>query len=104
MIRIKTVYIGNKSESYIQGGFTDGVNIITSEDNHVGKTIVMQSIMFALGADAKFPPSFKHAQYLFIVDIDIDGHEVSILRNKDYFVIKDGDAITAIEGKGSFDE
>ena len=104
MIRIKTIYIGNKSESYIQGGFTDGVNIITSEDNHVGKTIVMQSIMFALGADAKFPPSFKHAQYLFIVDIDIDGHEVSILRNKDYFVIKDGDAITAIEGKGSFDE
>ena len=83
MIRIKTVYIGNKSESYIQGGFTDGVNIITSEDNHVGKTIVMQSIMFALGADAKFTPSFKQPQYLFIGDIDIYGHEVSNLRNKD---------------------
>lgn len=104
MIRVKKVYIGNESESYIQGGFTDGLNIITSEDNHVGKTIVMQSIMYALGADAMFPSSFKHKQYLFIVDLDIDGHEVSVLRNKDYFVVKEGNDITPLEGKGGFDE
>ena len=103
MIRVKTVYIGNESESYIQDGFTDGLNIITSEDNHVGKTIVMQSIMFALGADAMFPSSFKYKQYLFIVDLEIDGQEISVLRNKDYFVIKDGNVITPLEGKGSFD-
>lgn len=104
MIRVKKIYIGNKDESYIQDGFTDGVTIITSEDNHVGKTIVMQSIMFALGADAMFPSSFKHKQYLFIADIDADGHEISILRNKDYFVIKDGDTITPLESKSDFDE
>lgn len=104
MIRVKAVYIGNETESYVQDGFSDGVNIITSVENHVGKTIVMQSIMYALGADAKFPPSFKDKQHLFIVDIDIEGQEISILRNKDLFVVKDGDEITPIDSKRGFDE
>ncbi|MBE6473417.1 MAG: hypothetical protein E7Z99_07615 [Coriobacteriaceae bacterium] len=104
MIKINSAYIGNEGESYIQDGFTDGLNIITSKDNHVGKTIVMQSIMYALGADAMFPANFEYRQYLFIVDIDIDGHELSILRNKDLFVVKDADSIIPLEGKGAFDE
>ena len=104
MLKIKAVYIGNELESYIQDGFTSGLNIITSAENHVGKTIVMQSMMYALGADAKFPPSFKDKQYLFIVDIDVDGREISILRNRDNFVVKEGDKITPLEGKGAFDE
>lgn len=104
MIRVKAVYIGNEAESYVQDDFSAGVNIITSVENHVGKTIVMQSIMYALGADAKFPPSFKDKQHLFIVDVDVDGREISILRNKDLFVVKDGDEITPIESKRGFDE
>lgn len=103
MITIKKLYIGNESECYIQGDFTDGLNIISSEDNHVGKTIVMQAMMFALGADPKFPPSLKYKLYLFIIDIDVDGRELSILRNKDFFVVKDGDTIIPLEGKGLFD-
>lgn len=104
MIRVKKLYIGNETECYIQGNFTDGLNIISSEDNHVGKTIVMQGIMFTLGADPKFPPSLKYKQYLFIVDIDIDRHELSILRSKDYFIVKDGDTITPLERKNLFDQ
>lgn len=104
MLRIKAVYIGNELESYIQEGFTDGLNIITSAENHVGKTIVMQSMMYALGADAKFPSSFKDKQYLFVVDIDVDGREISILRNRDNFVVREGDKITPLEGKRAFDE
>lgn len=104
MIKINAAYIGNEEESYIQDGFTDGLNIITSKDNHVGKTIVMQSIMYALGADAMFPANFEYRQYLFIVDIDIDGRELSILRNKDLFVVKDSGNIIPLEGRGTFDE
>ncbi|WP_080797428.1 hypothetical protein [Arabiibacter massiliensis] len=104
MIKVKKVYIGNEIESYIQGELTDGVNIITSDENHVGKTIVMQSIMYALGSDPMFPPSFKHKQYFFIVDIDDDGQELSILRNKDTFVIKSSETITPLESRMSFDE
>lgn len=28
MIRVKKLYIGNETECYIQGNFTDGLNII----------------------------------------------------------------------------
>lgn len=104
MISVKAVYIGNDDESYIQNGLTEGVNIITSDENHVGKTIVMQSIMYAMGSDAMFPPSFSYKRYVFIVDIDVDGREVSILRSRDYFVVSDGGLIAPLEGKGAFDE
>ncbi len=36
MIEVKAIYIGNDDESYIQKGLTKGVNIITSDENHVG--------------------------------------------------------------------
>lgn len=103
MITVKNLYVGNEVESYCLSGLTGGVNIITSIENHVGKTIVMQSIMYALGADPLFPPSFKDKSHLFIVDVDLDGRAVSFLRNKNLFVVKDGDTITPFEGKGSFD-
>ena len=103
MITVKNLYIGNEVESYCLHGLTRGMNIITSVENHVGKTIVMQSIMYALGADPLFPPSFKDKSYLFIVDVDLNGHALSFLRNKNLFVVKDGDTITPFEGKGSFD-
>lgn len=104
MITVKNLYVGNEVESYCLCGLTGGMNIITSVENHVGKTIVMQSIMYALGADPLFPPSFKDKSYLFIVDVDFDGHALSFLRNKNLFVVKDGETISPFEGKGSFDK
>ena len=104
MIMVKSVYIGNDTESYIQHGFRNGLNIVSSTENHVGKTIVLQSIMYALGADPKFPSSFRFRDYLFVLDIDVDGREVSILRNKNYFVVREGKLITPLETKSQFDE
>ncbi len=104
MIMVKSVYIGNDTESYIQHGFRNGLNIVSSTDNHVGKTIVLQSIMYVLGADPKFPSSFRFRDYLFVLDIDVDGREVSILRNKNYFVVREGKLIIPLETKSQFDE
>lgn len=104
MIVVKSVFIGNDTESYVQHGFKNGLNIVSSTDNHVGKTIVLQSIMYALGADPKFPSSFRFRDYLFILDIDVDGREISILRNKNYFVLREGKSITPLETKSQFDE
>lgn len=104
MITVKRVFIGNGDESYIQDGFTDGLNIISSYDNHVGKTIVMQAIMYALGANALFPPTFLYRQYFFIIDLEVGDKPLSILRNKDTFVVKDDASIETFEGKGAFDK
>ena len=101
MISIKAVYIGNENESYIQDDFAiTGVNIISSDENHVGKTIVMQAIMYALGSEARFPPSFKSNEYVFIVDLEVDGRGLSILRNRDSFVVLDRGTIIPIESSG----
>ena len=49
MINVRAIYLGNEAEAYILDDFIDGINIINSDDNQAGKTIVMQSIMFDMG-------------------------------------------------------
>ena len=88
MIRIKQILLGNSKEAYVLSGFTDGLNIISSDENHVGKTIIMQAAMFALGFDPLFPASLHYTNYIYIVDIERDGQPISILRSKNTFAIK----------------
>ena len=45
---IRAVYIGNSEEAYINKEFKEGLNIISSDDNNKGKTIVIQAIMLFL--------------------------------------------------------
>ena len=39
MINVRAIYLGNEAEAYILDDFIDGINIINSDDNHVGKTV-----------------------------------------------------------------
>lgn len=43
-MKIIKVGLGNTDEAYIESRFSDGINIIFSDDNNKGKTIVIQSI------------------------------------------------------------
>ena len=104
MINVRALYLGNEAEAYILDDFIDGINIINSDDNHVGKTIVMQSIMFAMGSEAMFPHNFKPKEYVFIIDLDVDGEAISILRSRDTFAIKKRDELVFEESKRDFDE
>lgn len=85
---ITKIYIGNAQEAFIESNLSSGLNVIFSNDNHVGKTVVMQAIMYALGSDPLFSSTLKYKEYYFIIDIDIDGKMHSILRQRDSFVIK----------------
>lgn len=104
MIRIKQIALGNASEAYIQSGFTGGLNVISSGENHVGKTVIMQAMMFALGSEPLFPTSLRYQEYAHIIDVEIDGRSVSILRNGSTFVVRDGDVIEPIETVSDFDQ
>ena len=57
---IKTVALGNNEESYIEKRISDGVNIILSDDNNKGKTILIQSMLYAIGNNPIFPDSFDY--------------------------------------------
>lgn len=43
-MKILRVAVGNSKEAFIESRFTDGLNVISSDDNNKGKTIVIQSM------------------------------------------------------------
>lgn len=46
MMIIKKVAVGNSTEAFVEEQFESGLNIISSDDNNKGKTIVIQSMMY----------------------------------------------------------
>lgn len=92
-MKILKVAMGNSDEAYIENGFTDGVNIISSDDNNKGKTIVIQSMMYALGNDPTFPTSFEFQKYYYYVEFEENGKTYYICRSGDGFVLKQAASI-----------
>lgn len=102
MIRVKAAYIGNGIESFVERSFTDGINVIYSIDNNKGKTVLMQGIMFALGAVPTFPSGFQYREYIYIVDLNVDGRDISVLRSKNTFAILADNELHTFESEASF--
>ena len=95
---IKRIAVGNKTEGFIESSLIDGCNIISSDDNNKGKTIVLQGLMYALGNIPAFPASFNYEDYYYIVDFQIDKKEYSICRKGSEFVMLDGGKILIFDG------
>lgn len=62
---IKSIALGNVEEAYVEEKLTDGVNIIFSDDNNKGKTLVMQGMMYAMGNQPIFPKGFNYRSNYF---------------------------------------
>ena len=65
MIKINKIAIGNETEAFIERNLQDGVNIIYSNDNNRGKTILIQGLMYSLGNKPAFPASFDNENCYF---------------------------------------
>lgn len=102
MIKIKAAYIGNSNEAFIENKFQDGINVIYSLDNDRGKTILMQSIMYTLGAIPTFPESFHYKDYIYILDLDVNGRKVSILRDHNSFAVQEEGSIDLFDSVKSY--
>lgn len=85
---IKKVAIGNNIESFIEDRLTNSVNIIFSDDNNKGKTIVIQGLMYALGNEPIFPMGFLPNNYYFYVELEINNKIYEFLRHKNTIIIK----------------
>lgn len=85
---IKKIAVGNLEESFVEDSLTDGFNIISSDDNNKGKTIIIQTLMYALGNEPTFPTSFCYKNYYHYVEFEIKDQIYSICRNADGFVLK----------------
>lgn len=89
-MRIVTVALGNADEAYIEKNLSDGINVIYSDDNNKGKTIVVQAAMYALGNKPIFPSAFDYKDYYYYVEFEHNEEEFIVLRHGDSFVVSCG--------------
>lgn len=97
-MKIKKIAFGDNSLSFIEDRLSDGFNIIYSDDNNKGKTIVMQSALYALGNEPIFPASFNYQDYYHYVEVELENGEIlSCCRKKSSFVVLLMDSISLFD-------
>lgn len=88
---IKRTAIGNSNEAFIEDRYTKGLNIISSDDNNKGKTIVIQSMMFALGNEPTFPTTFNYRDYYHYIEFEVNNTLYQLCRKNNSFILKHND-------------
>lgn len=96
-MKIRKVAVGNSNEAFIEENFTDGVNVISSDDNNKGKTILIQSMMYALGNEPTFPTSFEYQNYYYYIEFEQAGKIYKVCRSDDGFVLKHESTVLIFE-------
>lgn len=73
--------------------FEKGLNVITSTENHVGKSSVIKSLYDTLGAEVRFDTRWNKDTKLTAVTIDVDGTEYRVIRFIKKFAIFKGNEL-----------
>jgi len=84
---INRIALGNATEAYVEDQLNESINIIFSDDNNKGKTIVIQSIMYCLGNVPAFPASFDYKKYHYYLEFTHNNNLFRICRKGNTFVI-----------------
>lgn len=87
-MKILMVAVGDTNEAFVEENFTDGLNIISSDDNNKGKTIIVQSMMYALGNEPTFPASFEYQKYFYYVEFEESEKIYQVCRSGNSFILK----------------
>lgn len=100
---IKKVALGSEKEAYVESRLENGFNIIYSvDDNNKGKTIVIQSMMYALGNKPIFPLNFPYSDYYHLCEVVNNGKEYIILRKKTSFLVREGNRVQIYDSVSEF--
>ena len=85
--------------------FNKGKNLLTSEGNHYGKSVIMKSLYYTLGAEVFFPEPIKALRFLSIVSFKYGDTDYTVGRLKNNFVLYKGDKfVKRYNSVGSFGE
>lgn len=84
---IDFIAIGNSSEAFIENSLTHNLNLISSDDNNRGKTILIQSMMYCLGNKPIFPSTFNFKNYYHIVGFSEGEQKFKICRKDNSFIL-----------------
>lgn len=99
---IKKVALGNNEEAFIEDSFSEGLNIIASDDNNKGKTIIIQSILYAIGNRPIFPSSFEYKEYYYYLEFMHNSDLYIVVRIGDSYIVKSEDGIRIFDGMSEF--
>lgn len=73
--------------------FTEGLNVITSTENHVGKSSLVKSLYYCLGAEVEFDGTWDKNSKLYIVHFSVNGSDYTISRLQKKFLIFQNDIL-----------
>lgn len=100
---ITMVDLTNKEAKRIS--FSAGKNMLTSEHNHLGKSVIMKSLYYTLGAEVYYPSPIKKLNLLTYIDFTYKEHlyRVALLRNS-FVLYCDGLFVDSYSSVGDFEE
>lgn len=101
-MKVKKSAFGKIDEAFIESRFQDKVNLIISNDNNKGKTLLFQGILYSLGNDPIFPAGFPFNDYYFYSKMEIEGHDVEFIRKGRSIIIRDNKGIRAFNSVTEF--
>lgn len=100
---ITMVDLTNKEAKRIH--FSPGKNLITSAHNHLGKSVIMKSIYYTLGAEVYYPTPIKRINLLTYIDFNLGQHQYRVARLKNAFTLYcDGTYVESFPSVGLFGE
>lgn len=102
MLKFLNFYIGNESEAFCESRLKSGINIIYSDNNNKGKTIVLQGLYYALGNTPIFPSTFDYVNYYFIVDLSIGDEIFSVCRKNKTFLFRNKKTLNIFNSSSEF--
>ena len=102
MLKFLKFYIGNENEAFYESKFESGINIIYSDNNNKGKTIVLQGLYYTLGNTPIFPSTFDYENYYFIVDLSLDNEIFSVCRKNKTFLFRNKKTLNIFNSSSEF--
>ena len=101
-MKIIKVGLGNTDEAYIESKLSDGINIIFSDENNKGKTIVIQSLLYAIGNKPIFPSSFNYKEYYYYLEFEENNKVYIVVRRGDSYIVSCAGDIRFFEDTAEF--
>ena len=85
--------------------FSSGKNLLTSIRNHLGKSVIMKSLYYTLGAEVYYSAPIKRLNLLTYIDFILKNHDYRIARLKNSFVIYcDNNLLGVYPSVGTFED
>lgn len=89
LILKKLTILATTEKSGNQFTFGNGINLITSSQNSVGKSSLIKAILSAFGAEPFYDKKWKSLQCNYLIEFEINSKKYSLARTKNQYYLSD---------------